>query len=358
MVLVVDDDSVARERVMSAVERVGCLAVPCGDPAAALARLDDGRADAALVAAHARGAIELVGRIKAARAGRALFPVLLLGAADGTDPPGLLRRGFAGGCDDFVAGPVDLGEVELRLAAQLRRREQAHAADRKKRELAALVVHDLRSPITGIAMAANLVRDSLEQASPDLAAAVELAQQIELVAHKALSIVAGLLDVEELEAGMLVARPVPIEVARLVDEVSRVVKTELVDRSVQLERQVGADLTGRFDPGLIARVLENLLYNAVRYAPRGGRVVMRAALEGDDLVLAIGNDGPPVPADDRDRIFERHYRIEARRVGARENRGLGLYFCHLAALAHGGTIAVEEEPDLPTVFVLRLPQDA
>lgn len=341
---------------MGAASRAGCLAVACGDSAAALERLDSGRADAALVAAQIPGGVELVGQIKAARAGRALFPVILLGAADGHDAPGLLQRGFAGGCDDFVAGPVDLAEVELRLAAQLRRREQAHAATRKKRELAALVVHDLRSPLTAIAMAASLVRDTLAQEPVDVVAVDELAQQIELVAHKALSIVAGLLDVEELEAGMLVARPALVEVARLVDELSRVVRTEIHERAVQLERQIAPDLTGRFDRGLISRVLENLLHNAVRYAPRGGRMVVRAAHEGGDLVLAVGNNGPPVPAADRERIFERYFRIEARRASARENRGLGLYFCHLAALAHGGTISVEEDPDLPTMFVLRLPQ--
>jgi two-component system CheB/CheR fusion protein len=63
-----------------------------------------------------------------------------------------------------------------------------------------------------------------------------------------------------------------------------------------------------------------------------------------------------VPAPERERIFGRYYRLEARRAGARANRGLGLYFCKLAVEAHGGTIAVEETDELPTCFVLRIPQ--
>ena len=65
---------------------------------------------------------------------------------------------------------------------------------------------------------------------------------------------------------------------------------------------------------------------------------------------------PAIPEKDREKIFDRYYQIEARRASARENRGLGLYFCRLAAEAHGGSIAVASEPALPTVFQLRLPQ--
>jgi signal transduction histidine kinase len=100
-------------------------------------------------------------------------------------------------------------------------------------------------------------------------------------------------------------------------------------------------------------VLEHLVDNAVRYARRGGRVVLSARVDAGTLELAVGNDGPPVPEGEREAIFGRHYRAEQRRASA--HRGLGLYFCKLAVEVHGGTITVEERPGLGAVFVARIP---
>ena len=111
-------------------------------------------------------------------------------------------------------------------------------------------------------------------------------------------------------------------------------------------------------PELTYRVLESLLDNAVRYAPRAGQVRVWARRDGDAIEIAIGNDGPPVPEADREAIFGRYYRIEERRAGARAGRGLGLYFCRLAIEAQGGTLMVEQRGGLGAVFVARVPQVA
>jgi signal transduction histidine kinase len=109
------------------------------------------------------------------------------------------------------------------------------------------------------------------------------------------------------------------------------------------------------DRDLFARVLENLLDNSARYAPRGGRCTLHAKSEDGTIEIAVGNNGPPVPAAEREKIFGRYFQVEARRAAARANRGLGLYFCKLAAEAHDGTIHVEERGDLGAVFVVRIP---
>jgi K+-sensing histidine kinase KdpD len=112
----------------------------------------------------------------------------------------------------------------------------------------------------------------------------------------------------------------------------------------------------RLDRELFGRVLENLLDNGARYAPRGGRVAVSGGRDGRGVEIAIGNSGPPVPPAEREAIFGRYFQIEARRAAARKNRGLGLYFCKLAVEAHGGTIHVEERGALGAVFVVRIPE--
>jgi two-component system CheB/CheR fusion protein len=112
----------------------------------------------------------------------------------------------------------------------------------------------------------------------------------------------------------------------------------------------------QIDRDLFGRVIENMLDNATRYAPRNGRCAISARRTGEGVEIAIGNNGPPVPQAERDKIFGRYFQVERRRASARANRGLGLYFCKLAVEAHGGTIHVEERGDLGAVFVVRLPR--
>jgi signal transduction histidine kinase len=165
-----------------------------------------------------------------------------------------------------------------------------------------------------------------------------------------------LLDVEELEEGLLIAEPIEANVAEFCEHAARHHGATIKMRNLSLEFHVDPALTARLDVDLVGRLVENLLDNAVRYAPRKGRVVVTGEREADTLVLRVGNEGPPVPEAERARIFERYYRIDARRSGARANRGLGLYFCKLVAEAHGGSIAVESLPELPACFAVYLPQ--
>jgi len=248
--------------------------------------------------------------------------------------------------------PLDpVHEEELR-----RESERLRDLQEKKRVLAALVVHDLRNPLAALQGNLSLLEEELATGS----GASELSREIlgdctELVG-KTLELVNGILDVEELEEGLLAARPSEIRLLDLVNKSAKSHAVPLRQRELRLELALADSLVVRLDPELFHRLLENLLDNAVRYAVRGGVVRVQAELTDGWLTVGVGNDGPAIPAVERDKIFGRYYRLDARRAGARANRGLGLYFCRLAAEAHGGLIAVEESPP-GTLFVVRIPQD-
>jgi signal transduction histidine kinase len=225
----------------------------------------------------------------------------------------------------------------------------------KKRELAALVVHDLRNPLAAIHGNAQLLLEDVEEGDEFTERSL---RDIEDLSEKALSMVAGLLDVEELEEGLLVAERAEIDVADFVSGFPRSYRVATEARKLQMHLDIADGLCGYFDHALMGRVVENLLDNAVRYAPRGGLVALRAFAKGSELCFEVGNNGPPIAESEHERIFGRYYRLEARRAGARANRGLGLYFCKLAAEAHRGSIEVAEREELPACFVVRLPDGA
>jgi signal transduction histidine kinase len=222
----------------------------------------------------------------------------------------------------------------------------------KKRVLAALVVHDLRSPIAAAIGYINLLRDELTDHS---AAVKSYLDDTEVLLGKALGLVATILDVDELEDGMLRAQRAPVRLAELIDRARQGNRAHFEVRQLRCDVDVDPEMTISLDRDLFARVIENMLDNATRYAPRGGRCAISAKRDASGFEIAIGNSGPPVPPADREQIFGRYFQVERRRASARANRGLGLYFCKLAVEAHGGTIHVEERGDLGAVFVARLP---
>ncbi len=241
-----------------------------------------------------------------------------------------------------MASAVEQSEQELR---------------EKKRVLAALVVHDLRSPLTGISGCLELVKAELgaDPANQHLLAYLDDA---ELLVRKTLGLVATILDVDELEDGILRAHLTPVRVRELVERAHAGNRAQFEVRDMGFEIDCDPTLVAALDRDLVGRVLENLIDNGARYASRRGRCAVQVLRVDDCIEIAVGNSGPPVPLAEREAIFGRFYQVQARRAAARANRGLGLYFCKLAAEAHGGTIHVESRGDLGAVFVVRIPQAA
>ena len=233
--------------------------------------------------------------------------------------------------------------------------DSARELREKKRVLAQLVVHDLRSPLSAVQGCLQLMREEI--GIDGNARALQYIDDAHVLLHKALGLVSTILDVDELEDGILRAHLVPTRVIELVDRARAGNRAHVEVRGLRVDVDVDPSLVVKLDRELFGRVFENLLDNASRYAPRGGRVsvAIKRDAEAGNLEIAIGNSGPPVPAAERETIFGRYFQVEARRAAARANRGLGLYFCKLAVDAHGGTIFVEERGDLGAVFVVRIP---
>ena len=363
-ILIIDDDDVLRQLLIDNLTHEGyeCTSWPTGGEGVASHAREP--ADLALVDLRLPDldGVEVVRQLKASVADQSFFPVILITGVEHTEER---IRGFNAGCDDFLGKPINLIELNARVDSLLTRRAQraelaaANAKLRdlheRKKVLASLVVHDLRNPLSALQGNIDLLAEELAE-HPELEMAADIIGDCRVLSAKALSMVAGLLDVEELEEGLLVADPTEVEVAAFVERAASYHWATVRARSLTLKFVIAPTLRATFDADLVGRLVENLLDNAVRYAPRKGLVEVSAGLEDGDLVFRVGNDGPPVPESEREVIFGRFYRIEARRSGARANRGLGLYFCKLVAEAHGGSIDVAAHGQMSASFMVRLPQ--
>jgi two-component system, sensor histidine kinase and response regulator len=228
------------------------------------------------------------------------------------------------------------------------------ASDSDRRRLAVTLVHDLRNPLAALAGNLELLREEL--ATVELTAnAVGSLSDCDALVARALALVGNIVDADALERGVIVIRRSQVRVELEIDRAMATIDADVVARGLSVDRQLDTDLTADIDQRLLSRVLQCLLDNAVRYAPRGGRIAIRGARIGAEIELGVGNTGPALTLDERLQVFEREFRSAERHAGARRGRGLGMYFCRLVAEAHAGSITVMSRPELPVEFVLRLP---
>ncbi|MCP3162714.1 HAMP domain-containing histidine kinase [Myxococcus sp. QH3KD-4-1] len=227
--------------------------------------------------------------------------------------------------------------------------DELRALQRDKELLTQFLVHDLRSPLSALTMTLAWMEQELPQGHLLESARTGLA-----VTARLDRMLTDLMDVTRLEQGRLEPRKVPLDMGRLLEEVRGSLENVARARKLTLDVVSPRALALHGDQELLFRVVENLATNALRYAPTGGRVLLEGGADARGPWLAVRNDGPPIPEDLRARLFDKYVQGDQERDN-RRGYGLGLYFSRLAVESHGGSLSVEDVPDWPTSFLVRLP---
>ena len=220
-----------------------------------------------------------------------------------------------------------------------------------RRDLAAMIYHDLRGPLHNI----NLGLTRLDKLLSDATPAVILLLQLSLGSTRQLTrMVNSLLDLEQLESGRATLERKPAQVAELIAQAAEAMSLLSDEAGHHLELNVDPALPPlNIDIDMMVRVIINLLENAIKYTPQGGHVLVQAQHAGDQIRISVSDSGPGIPADMHEPIFDKYVRITDTR--AQSGLGLGLAFCRLAVQAHGGRIWVEDNTPRGARFIVTLP---
>ncbi len=290
-------------------------------------------------------------------------PILFLTALRDVDT---FDRALEVGADDFLTKPVRPTELVVRVKTTLElRRVKAQLDDHytllkkqrddllrlqlQKERLTAFVVHDLKNPVNTLDLHAQLlVRD--KTLSPS---ARDSAMQIRAEARQLTRMILNLLDVSKADEGQLAPKRTEVDLKALVDGL--LAELEVTARSRDVGLRSAIDVARVFAAeDLLRRVLMNLAENAIRYAPARTSVSISAARNGDATELRIADEGPGIPVEMREKVFDPFVQVDAGgEMVARTSRGLGLTFCRLTVEAHGGRIWIEDASP-GTVFCLSL----
>jgi PAS domain S-box-containing protein len=264
---------------------------------------------------------------------------------------GLARGGASFPAEVTVSRPP--GEEHMICVVRDVSREKE--IDRMKSEFIAVASNELRSPLTSIKNAVDIILAA--KAGPVSGAQEKFLRMAERNIDRVNKLVGDLLDLSKIEAGRIRLAPADLSAPAVMDRVAATLRPLADRKGVALRTEVPDGLPPfRADPARTEQVLINLGDNAVKFTSAGGTVTFRAARGERFIEWSVSDTGVGVPPDQAAHLFERFYQAEATLSGEpRAGTGLGLSICKEIVESHGGTIAVESVPGHGTTFRFTLP---
>jgi signal transduction histidine kinase len=228
---------------------------------------------------------------------------------------------------------------------------QLSEVDRLRRDLVANASHELRTPLGALRARLENIVDGVE---PGDSAAIEGAlRQVERLTD----LVDQLLDLSKLESGAVPLELSEVRAEALLDQVVAEWSEPASSRGIRIELEPGSpELVLCVDADRMRQVLANLVANAIRHSPEVGRVLLSARAEGSTTRLEVADEGPGIPADDLERVFERFYRSDPARSADAGGAGLGLAIARWIVELHGGTIRAAKAGPRGCRIVVELPR--
>ncbi len=235
--------------------------------------------------------------------------------------------------------------------------EALDQAAQRKNELLSIVAHDLRTPLSAVQGSLSLLSAGASGQLPEPARKnVDLAERN---VEQLILQINDLLDVERTESGQLqlVYRAVVVE--ELFERVSAYVSTLAAQKQIEIDFQP-TECILHCDDARMARVLTNLLANAIKFSPAGSRIIVSAAQDGRDIEFKVIDRGRGIPKSQLSTIFDRYHQVDEADAKFGRGSGLGLSICKTFVEAHGGTITVQSEEEgenKGSCFSFRVPSE-
>jgi two-component system sensor histidine kinase KdpD len=225
--------------------------------------------------------------------------------------------------------------------------------ERVRTEIFNMLIHDLKGPLSE--MVANLDILSYTVQGDNL----EYVQAAQTASDTLFRMISNLLDITRLEGGSLPLVYETIDPADLIHESILGQGAMAKTREVEVKAAIPEAFTGKAfsgDFGILQRVMQNLLVNALQHSPRGSRVEIGVEHVDHEIVFYVQDEGPGIAPEFHEAIFAKFFQITRQRDGRRYSTGLGLTFCRLALDAHHGTIHVESDGMKGSRFIFSVPQ--
>lgn len=230
---------------------------------------------------------------------------------------------------------------------------ELHRLGRIRRDFIANISHELRTPVATLQLLAETLPNALSENPAVISELVsKLRGQIDLL-HQ---LTDEAMDLALIESGQMPLKLVECSISQIANDALELLRPQAERKQLSLHVQVPMDLFVLADSAGIQKVLSNLLHNAIKFTPSQGQIHLRARRDGDNIEIAVADNGIGIPARDLSRVFERFYKADrARAEGASRGTGLGLAIAKHIVEGHGGRIWVESIEGKGSTFYFTLP---
>lgn len=226
-------------------------------------------------------------------------------------------------------------------------------AEQAKEDLVSIVSHELRTPMTGIKGSIDLLAGGMADGDPALFR--ELLQMAADNTRRLSALVDDLLDVRKITSGHLSVDFKPCDLKHVLVATVGLNQAAAQSRHIKIDCRVNSSLPVYADEGRIQQVILNLISNALKHTPPGGTVVVVGEIIENHVRIAVIDDGPGVPEEFRERIFQRFAQADSSATRSNSGTGLGLYIAKTLVEVHGGRLAFENADDAGAIFFFELP---
>lgn len=242
--------------------------------------------------------------------------------------------------------------LEERVAV---RTEQLTLLNKEKDEILTLVAHDLKNPLAGIFMCADLLHRYKSRMSKDA-----LQQQVALIleaSSRMNHIISNLLNINALEAGTLHLEQQDINLRMIFDELLPQYFQKAAKKNIAIQSGINGVTSLYADKTAVSQILDNLLSNAIKFSPHGSTVQLQAHATDGSVLLEIQDEGPGFKPEDMQKLFRKFTRLSAKPTGGEHSTGLGLSIVKKLAEAMHGTVRCESIPGLGARFIVEFPKE-
>jgi signal transduction histidine kinase len=336
-ILIVDDDPASRAAYATSLTDAGYRVRQAADGASCLLAVEE-RAPALILLDVSMPVMDGLETLRRVRKGRhAQVPVILV-TGERLDPESI-GSGLELGAEEYLQKPVRLAELKARIRALLKLAAARRELDALKRDQAAMLVHDLKQPLAVIALRAEFVAD--ESADDELRRSGEAIRDS---CRQMERIIESVLELSRVEAGHLKLQQATLPVEALVAEVVVQLEGLAQRRGIALAaRSCARPAMAHIDRQKIVQVLQNLLGNALKFTPAGGRIEVRTVSTGTEVLVAVEDSGCGLNPGDAAKVFDKWQQTHVGR--SRGGTGLGLAIARAIVEAHGGRIGAGNRLD-------------
>lgn len=369
-VLIVDDTEPNRIVLQDYLQTLGYETISAENGQQALELVNEEPPDAVLldILMPVMDGFECLKRLKANEKTRSI-PVIVISALDEMDS---VVRCLEMGATDFLTKPFNSVLLRARLSASLHEKEslererQLHSELEKSYEelqqtehtrdaLAHMIVHDLNNPLTAVMGRAQLFLMACNDGDRDWDDAIKNHRVILSAAEEMATLIRSILDISKMEGDQIEVKLEKFDIEQTAAQVCEQMQLQASQLGVELSLKNDTDgCSVLADRTLLHRVLQNLLANAFKHGGEDARVELCVAGNEHEVIISVTDDGPGIPTEYHDRVFDKYFQINKESPGKQYGVGLGLTFCHMAVEAQGGRIWVENNKPHGSKFSVSL----